>query len=276
MRIALGIEYDGSRFHGWQSQQPGVRTAQDCLEAALARVAAQPVRVVCAGRTDAGVHAFGQVVHFDTDAVRPARAWVLGTNVHLPDDLRVLWAQPVPEPFHARFSATGRSYSYLIRNAMARPAILAHKLTWVRHPLDVNRMQQAALPLLGRHDFSSYRAIGCQARSPVRNLRQLEVRQIGSNLVRLDLSADAFLHHMVRNIAGVLIAIGQGERPVSWAEEVLALRDRTLGGVTAPPDGLYLTRVDYPPEAGLQQPPGEAEQQLAVIAGISDAGTARL
>lgn len=247
MRVALGIEYDGSAFHGWQAQQPGVRTVQDALEVALGKVANHPVRVVCAGRTDTGVHALGQVVHFDSEAQRGERNWLLGSNVNLPHDVSVTWVRQVPEKFHARFSALSRRYRYFILNRPSRSAVLAGRVTWSHRPLDVSRMQQAAPGLLGEHDFSSYRAVACQAKSPVRTLHELKVEQHGEFIV-LSLYANAFLHHMVRNIAGVLMAIGRGEQEPAWAKEVLELRDRTLGGVTAPPDGLYFQQVEYPPE----------------------------
>ncbi len=253
MKIALGIEYDGRAFHGWQVQGPGVRTVQGVLEAALAGVAAHAVRVVCAGRTDTGVHGVGQVVHIETGAQRTPRNWLLGANANLPDDVNVVWARPVADDFHARFAATGRAYRYLILNRQARSSLLAGRATWVRRALDAERMDRAAQALRGTHDFSSYRALACQAKSPVRTLRAISVRRHG-DLLALDVAADAFLHHMVRNIAGVLITIGKGEQPEAWAAEVLALRDRTLGGVTAAPDGLYLVRVDYPERFGIPRP----------------------
>ncbi|MGD8310720.1 MAG: tRNA pseudouridine(38-40) synthase TruA [Chromatiales bacterium] len=244
MRFALGVEYDGARFHGWQMQED-VPTVQACVEDALSRVADHPVAVQCAGRTDAGVHATGQVVHFDTSAVRDARAWVLGGNVNLPDDVSISWARPVPERFHARYSAIARSYRYVILNRTARSALLGRRAVWVHRPLDADRMHDAAQALVGEHDFSSYRALGCQAKSPLRTVTRLEVRR-GGELVIMDISANAFLHHMVRNIAGVLIAIGRGDRRAGWAQDVLERRDRTRGGVTAPAAGLYLVQVDYP------------------------------
>lgn len=254
MRVALGIEYDGSSFKGWQLQRHEVRTVQSAVEAALQRVAAHPVRVVCAGRTDSGVHAAGQVVHFDSASERAPRNWVLGANANLPTEVAVTWAQAVAAEFHARFSAQSRSYRYLILNRGARSSLLAHRATWIHRPLDANAMHEAGQALAGTHDFSSYRAIGCQAKSPVRTLHSLSVRRYG-DLIDLRVHADAFLHHMVRNIAGVLMAIGRGERPVEWAAEVLSLRDRTLGGVTAPPDGLYFERVWYPEEFRIPPPP---------------------
>jgi len=250
MRIAMGVEYDGTAFHGWQTQDEGVRTVQACLEQAVSSVADHQVRVHCAGRTDAGVHALEQVMHFDTHARRPFRAWVLGTNVNLPRDISVSWAREVDMGFHARFSATGRHYRYEILNRMTRSGLHRDRTVWVHRPLDEERMQQAAKDLVGTHDFSSYRALGCQAKSPVRTLHYLKVRRNGET-VFIEAGANAFLHHMVRNIAGVLMAVGRGDRPVEWAREILELRDRTRGGVTAPAQGLYLTRVDYPAEFGI-------------------------
>ena len=244
MRIALGIEYDGSAYCGWQFQD-GVATVQAVLEEALSRIVNAPVRVITAGRTDTGVHASGQVVHFDTDVTRSEYSWVRGTTRYLPDDVTVLWAQPVSDDFHARFSALERSYQYLILNRRERPAILHRKVTWEYRPLDVPLMQAAASQLVGRHDFNAYRAVACQARSPVRDLRELTVTRSG-DMVVVKARADAFLHHMIRNIAGVLCSIGAGEKPPAWAADVLASRDRTRGGVTAPPDGLYLTEIIYP------------------------------
>lgn len=249
MRIALGIEYDGRAFRGWQRQR-GARTVQEAVEAALGRVAAHPVRTGCAGRTDAGVHACGQVVHFDSAAARSMRAWMLGANVNLPPDVSVLWAREVPVEFDARFSATGRTYRYLILERDSRPALLAGRVCWTHRRLDVDAMQDAARHLVGRHDFSAFRALACQAKSPVRTVRRLDVRRVGE-LVVLEVEADGFLMHMVRNIAGTLMAVGCGEAAPDWAREVLEARDRTRGGVTAPAGGLYLLRVDYPERFGL-------------------------
>lgn len=244
MRIALGVEYDGTDFSGWQTQS-GARTVQGCLEAAVARVADHPLQVVCAGRTDAGVHGLGQVVHFDTEAQRGERSWVLGANANLPPDIAVRWAVPVDEDFHARFGAIQRRYRYLILNRWVRPAVGRHRLSWIHKPLDERRMQAACEHLIGEHDFSSYRAVACQAKSPVRTVHGLTVERRGE-LIAIDIAANAFLHHMVRNIAGVLIAIGSGEQDMDWTREVLEYRDRTLGGVTAPPHGLYFVAVEYP------------------------------
>ncbi len=254
MRIAVGVEYDGSRFCGWQLQEDGVRTVQGVVESALSKVANHEVRVICAGRTDTGVHATEQVIHFDSDAARDERAWVFGANANLPKDVVLLWAKPVSEQFHARFSAIRRSYRYVIFTREVRPTFLAGRVTWHHHALDIERMQQAGNLLLGEHDFSSYRAIACQAKSPVRTLHRLEVSRQGP-FIFIDVEANAFLHHMVRNIAGVLMTIGAGERPVEWSREVLEARDRTMGGVTAHPSGLYLTSVGYPEEFAIPQLP---------------------
>lgn len=250
MRIAVGIEYDGSNFSGWQYQDQAVRTVQGAVEGALSTVANHPLHVVCAGRTDAGVHATGQVIHFDTGVQRDERAWVFGANANLPKDVVVLWAKPVSDEFHARFSAQRRAYRYVIFTRQVRPTFLAYRVSWHHRELDVERMAQAGAALLGEHDFSSYRAIACQAKSPVRTLYKLEVSRQGP-FIFIDLEANGFLHHMVRNIAGVLMAIGGGERPIDWSREVLEARDRTVGGVTAQPFGLYLTEVGYPAQFAL-------------------------
>jgi len=244
MRIALGIEYDGAPFCGWQRQH-GVATVQEGLERALSKVADHPVAVTCAGRTDTGVHALGQVVHFDTEAVRSPRSWAFGANANLPKSVSVTWARTVVEDFHARFSARRRRYRYVIHNRPVRPTFLQWRVAWEYRPLDVARMQAGAAHLVGEHDFSSYRALACQAKSPVRTVHRLEVSR-RDELVVIDIEANAFLHHMVRNVAGVLMTIGAGEQGPHWSREVLEHRDRTLGGVTAPAHGLYLMEVDYP------------------------------
>jgi tRNA pseudouridine38-40 synthase len=245
MRFALGVEYDGSDFSGWESQ-PRQRTVQSTLESALSSVADGAIKTVCAGRTDAGVHALAQVVHFDARAERASHEWVLGANSNLTGDVSVRWAHPVAEDFHARYSAVCRHYRYVIQNRRERPALLRRRAAWQRVPLDTVPMQAACDHLLGEHDFSSFRAAGCQAKSPVRTVASLEVSRRGT-LVFIDIAANAFLQHMVRNVAGVLMEIGAGKREVGWAKELLAARDRTLGAVTAPPEGLYLSRIDYPP-----------------------------
>jgi len=269
VRIALGIEYDGRPFRGWQLQRhaPSVQAA---LEQALSAVAAHPVRVHCAGRTDAGVHASGQVVHFDTAASRQPDAWTLGTNARLPAAVNVTWAREVGGEFDARRSARGRVYRYLILNRRTRSALLDGRASWHCRPLDAAAMQAAAGHLCGRHDFSAFRAAGCQARSPERTLRRLQVTRHGE-LIVLEAEADAFLMHMVRNIAGVLLRIGRGEAPPAWAAAVLAGRNRRAGGVTAPPDGLYLTGVLYPARFGLPEP---AAPQLVLLAGARRAPAA--
>ncbi|WP_297446424.1 tRNA pseudouridine(38-40) synthase TruA [Acidiferrobacter sp.] len=248
-RWALGVEYDGARFCGWQSQA-GVPTVQDALERALAQVACAPIRVVAAGRTDTGVHALGQVVHFDSDAERRPEAFVRGTNAHLGCDVAVLWARVVPDDFHARFSARARRYRYLWLNRRVRPALFRDQVSFEYRPLDTARMEAAAAALIGRHDFSAFRAAQCQAKTPVRTIHSLTIERRGP-LIVMGIHADAFLHHMVRNIAGVLAAIGAGERPVAWAAEVLASCERAAGGITASPHGLYLEAVDYPERFGI-------------------------
>ena len=246
VRIALGVEYDGSRFHGWQTQAD-VPTVQEALEAALSKVADHPLTVHCAGRTDAGVHGYGQVVHFDTRAYREPRAWVLGGNMHAPPGLSVQWAQAMPEHFHARFSARRRRYRYVILNRSVRPAVLHRRVSFERKRLDAEAMHRAGQCLLGEQDFSAFRAAACQSERPVRTLHRLEVTRNG-DFIALDVEANAFLHHMVRNIAGTLIAVGRGERPASWVAEVLESADRRRAGPTAPPDGLYFMGVGYPEE----------------------------
>jgi tRNA pseudouridine38-40 synthase len=253
MRIALGLEYDGSAFCGWQSQAHALGV-QSVVETALASVADHPVEVVAAGRTDAGVHAAMQVVHFDTTATRTERSWVLGATSNLPSQVTALWAREVPDAFHARYSALARRYRYVILNRGSRPALGAGYVSWIREPLDAKLMHAAAQHLVGEHDFSSFRAAECQARTPLRNLHEITVERSGSSVV-LTVCANAFLHHMVRNIAGVLIAIGSGERPPGWVAEVLAARDRTRGGVTAAPGGLYLAGICYVASLGLPSEP---------------------
>lgn len=246
MRLAIGLEYDGTGFMGWQRQAHPGRTVQACVEEAIARVANHLVEVTCAGRTDAGVHATGQVAHFNTEAVRPERGWLLGLNSNLPLDVAVHWIKPVAEEFHARYRARARHYRYTILNRQTRPALERARCTWIHRPLDAERMQTAAQDLLGEHDFSAFRAVECQARSPVRTVYRIVVRRAGEYLM-LDVVANGFLHHMVRNIAGALIAIGEGKQEPDWARRVLAGRDRTLAGITAPPQGLCFMAVLYPP-----------------------------
>lgn len=245
-RWALGVEYDGRGLLGWQRQKDGP-SVQGHLEAALGFVANHPVELNCAGRTDAGVHATAQVVHFDTPAQREPRAWILGSNSRLPGAIALTWAQPVPDTFHARFGAFGRRYRYVIANREIRPALEAGRVSWWRRPLDARRMHRAGQTFVGEHDFSSLRAAACQAKSPVRRVHSLSVSRRGSYVI-LDIHANAFLHHMVRNIAGVLLAVGDGRAEVGWPMEVLAARDRRASGITAPAGGLYFVHVDYPVE----------------------------
>jgi tRNA pseudouridine38-40 synthase len=244
MRIAALLEYDGSNFSGWQ-RQDHARSVQTVVEEALSQVADELIRVTVAGRTDAGVHAAAQVIHFDTAATRSEYSWVRGANSNLPSDVAVLWAGQVEGGFHARYSATGRYYHYLILNRPVRPTYLAHRVTHEYRQLDVTAMQEAAKYLIGEHNFTSFRAAECQAKSPVRELRALEITRQGE-LVCVRAHANAFLQHMVRNIAGVLMSIGAGEREPRWAREVLEARDRAAGGVTAASEGLYLAAVTYP------------------------------
>lgn len=251
MRIAAIVEYDGSSFSGWQLQD-GDRTVQGCMEEALSKVANQSLRVTVAGRTDAGVHASGQVIHFDSDAKRRDYEWLRGTNSNLPDDVAILWARQVDPSFHARFSAMERHYRYIILNRSVRPTYLAKRVTWEYRPLDIAPMQRAAETLTGTHDFTSFRAAQCQAKDPVKNLCRLEISRRGE-FVTIDAQANAFLHHMVRNIAGVLMSIGAGEKPGEWASDILAARDRTVAGMTAPAHGLYLAALKYPEHFGIPQ-----------------------
>ena len=243
VRIALGVEYDGAGFHGWQSQPDG-NTVQDTLERALAEVAGAPLRVVCAGRTDAGVHALCQVVHFDTQAARPDSAWVRGTNAHLPDQVAVRWAQPVGAEFHARFSARSRSYRYLLHNHSVRPALNHGRMGWYHHGLNVDEMRRACLHVLGEHDFSAFRAAECQAKSPIKTLSQAAISRSG-DMVVFEFRANAFLHHMVRNLVGALVAVGRGKHPPVWLAEVLAGRDRGRAAPTFSPAGLYFAGAEY-------------------------------
>lgn len=247
MRIALGLEYDGSRFHGWQTQcdRSG---AQDALEDALASVAGCTVRTTCAGRTDAGVHATSQVVHFDAPHPRPLSAWTRGVNALLPAPMSVTWARVVAAGFHARFHALERTYRYVLLPRPERPGILHGRVGWWHGQLDVDSMRAAARSVLGVHDFSAFRAAQCQARSPVRDLRRLDVAQEGPFVV-FDVAANAFLHHMVRNLVGSLVYVGAGRQPPDWLARLLAGRDRTAAAPTFAPDGLYLTSVAYPADA---------------------------
>lgn len=249
MRIALMVEYDGSQYHGWQAQA-GLHTVQQVVEHAISRVADSPVSVTCAGRTDTGVHATNQMIHFDCNVTRSIRSWIHGTNSFLPKDVCVKWGKEMPESFHARYSASSRRYQYIIYNAPLRPALLRGNVTWQYRPLDHGLMSEASQCLLGEQDFTSFRGIECQSKTPMRNIHFLRVERHG-DLVMIDITANAFLHHMVRNIAGVLITVGSGRKPVCWVEEVLSAKDRKLGAETAPPYGLYLVGVSYPEEYGV-------------------------
>ncbi|HBO24013.1 MAG TPA: tRNA pseudouridine(38-40) synthase TruA [Providencia sp.] len=242
-RIALGIEYNGSNYYGWQSQKEVV-SVQGCLEEALSKIAAEPIRVQCAGRTDAGVHATGQVVHFVTSALRKESAWTIGTNTHLPSDIAVRWSQPVDDEFHARFSATARRYRYVIFNHRYRAGILSNGITHFHYPLDEKRMHEAAQALLGEHDFTSFRALQCQSKTPWRNVMDVNVSRHGHYVV-VDIKANAFLHHMVRNIVGSLLEIGCGNQDINWISHLLELQDRSKAAATAKAEGLYLVKVDY-------------------------------
>lgn len=251
-RIALGLEYDGSSFRGWQTQ-PGGGTVQDCLEAALGRIQGAPLRTTTAGRTDAGVHAAYQVVHFDSVAARPLSAWVRGVNTHLPPSIAVLWARAVPPAFDARRSALERTYRYFLFNRDVRPALLAGRAGWLHGTLDLDVMNVAAQTLIGTHDFSAFRAAGCQAKTPVRDLRAAVVERHGDFVV-FEFRANAFLHHQVRNLVGALVWVGLRRRPPEWIAELLASRDRTQCAATFAPDGLYLAGVRYDDRFGLPPP----------------------
>ena len=270
-RWALGVEYDGAAFHGWQTQAPTTQvvnglpigstlpTIQGALQSAMSQIADAPVQIVCAGRTDAGVHATGQVIHFDAPVERPDSAWIRGVNALLPDSCAVRWAQPVAQDFHARFSATGRRYRYILLNRPERPAIFAGRAGWFHRPLDAASMAVAAQSILGTHDFSAFRAAECQANSPVRTLTDARVGRQGDWLV-FDFAANAFLQHMIRNLVGALVYVGKGAEPVTLMATLLAQKDRKLSPPTFMPDGLYLTAVDYDavwglPSAGLTGDP---------------------
>jgi tRNA pseudouridine38-40 synthase len=249
MKIALGLEYDGRPFAGFQSQR-GQATVQDVLEAALATIAAAPTRIHVAGRTDAGVHAAVQVVHFETDAVRPLTAWVRGVNALLPDSVSVNWAVEADPAFHARFLAQARGYRYILLNRTVRPGLLAGRVGWFHRPLDADKMAEAAAGLVGWHDFSSFRAAACQAKSPVKLLHSAKVMRRGDFIV-FEFRANAFLHHMVRNMVGALLAVGRGNERPEWIAELLAQRDRRNAAPTFTPDGLYLSMIEYPDGLGL-------------------------
>ena len=253
MRLALGVSYHGQAYDGWQSQLSG-NTVQDKLELALARFAARPVRVNCAGRTDAGVHALMQVAHFDTDLHRETQSWVRGTNAFLPRDIAVQWAQPMPDSFHSRGSAVSRRYAYVLLESPVRPSVEIGRVGWVYRPLDGEAMREAARHLIGEHDFSSFRAAQCQAKSPVKTLERIEISQRAghtSSYWRFEFEANAFLHHMIRNVMGCLVAIGQGDHPADWLAGVLATRRRDAAAPTFSPDGLYFLGPVYQDHHGL-------------------------
>lgn len=252
-RVALGIEYDGAAHFGWQRQRE-VPSVQGYLEKALSKVADTTIDVHCAGRTDAGVHATGQVVHFEFDGERPERAWTLGVNANLPDSIAVTWCKPVADDFHARFSATHRRYRYIIQNTRLRPAILGNGVTHEYRELDAQLMHDAAQALIGEQDFTSFRAALCQSRTPFRHVTHVKVYRLGCYVI-VDIRANAFLHHMVRNIVGSLLEVGCKEQPVSWIAQLLVAKDRTQAAATAKPNGLYLVDVTYPEEHGIPQKP---------------------
>lgn len=251
MRIALGIEYDGTDFLGWQRLSHGP-TVQGAVETALSRVADHPVTVICAGRTDSGVHARCQVVHFDSDAARTPRSWLLGVNSCLPDAVGVRWVMPVDDEFHARYGAIGRRYRYTILNRLARPALDGRYMAWERRPLDADAMQRASRALLGENDFTAFRTLACKSRTPFRNVRSLQVRRVGDR-IEIEIEANAFLHHMVRNIVGSLLPVGRGEKPEAWIGELLCGRDRSRAGPTAPASGLCFIAPIYPARFGLPE-----------------------
>jgi tRNA pseudouridine38-40 synthase len=264
-RIALGIEYDGAAFCGWQTQ-PGGCSVQDALERALSEIAAHPVATICAGRTDAGVHALNQVAHFDTAALRPANAWVRGVNALLPGGACVLWSRDVDEQFHARYSALSRTYVYYLLQRPQRPALAAARVGWFHLPLSLERMQEAAQCLLGEHDFSAFRAAECQAANPVRTLTRVRVERRGA-LLRFELQANGFLQHMVRNIVGSLVYVGSGRQDVPWLREVLDSRDRSRAAPTFSAAGLYLAQVEYAARWKLPPPQGASELEAILCGG---------
>jgi len=253
MKYAACIEYDGTAYCGWQrlSHAPSV---QNEVEKALSFVANHPLDLTCAGRTDSGVHALGQVVHFESDAQRNQKGWLLGCNTQLPDDISMRWIQPISPDFHARFSATSRRYRYIILNRESRPAILNNRVCWIRYALNESRMQEAANYLMGEHDFSSFRASGCQAKHARRNLQAIQINREG-DFITIDVEANAFLHHMVRNIVGSLLLVGDGSQSPDWFADLLAIKDRTQAGITASACGLYFVSVDYPAEFDLPTMP---------------------
>ena len=267
-RIALGLAYDGAPWRGWQTQ-PGGQTIQDELQKALLSFTTEPVETVCAGRTDAGVHAVGQVVHLDTQAERKLESWVRGLNTLLPDTIAVQWAHPVPDDFHARFSATARTYVYVLRNSRVRSPLTRTRAGWVYQPLDLDAMQKAATRLLGEHDFSSFRSSQCQAASPVRHLQVANIQQHGEFFI-FTFKANAFLHHMVRNLMGTLLYVGLGRQQPDWVDVLLAERDRRLAAPTFAANGLYFARVEYPVSYGL--PIADAHRAFIDHLGLAGSG----
>jgi tRNA pseudouridine38-40 synthase len=245
MKVAIGIEYKGTHFHGWQSQKNEIRTVQDYVEIALSKIANHKVRVFCAGRTDAGVHAKEQIIHFETTTHREEEAWVLGGNAHLPNDVSFLWSKVVNDDFHARFDAMAREYKYYIVNHKIRPCLLNGLVLWEPRKLDFKKMQEATKFLLGQHNFSAFRSSVCQAKSPIKTIEKINLSLKNEQIV-LNIKADAFLHHMVRNIVGTLLKVGRGEKPINWIQEVLISQDRKKAGMTSPPEGLYFIKAFYP------------------------------
>jgi len=251
MRYAAIVEYDGSQFNGWQIQ-PHAPSVQAAVERALAHVADEPIRVHTAGRTDTGVHAVGQVIHFDTDKQRPNYGWLRGANTRLPDSIAIKWISHVSDDFHARFSAQSRRYRYIMNTRKIPLGLFADYVSRYPVELEITAMQEAILPLIGKHDFSAYRAAGCQSLDPVKIMHSITLSQNG-HWIWMDIHGDGFLHHMVRNIIGVLLKIGAGEREVDWVRQVLLSRDRTQGGVTAKPNGLYFVAAEYDRKFGLPE-----------------------
>jgi len=244
MKIALGVEYFGKDFHGWQVQTSDLRTVQSCVELALTKVANHPVRVFCSGRTDTGVHAIEQVIHFETSAIRTERAWLFGGNVNLPSDVNFKWVKQVSDDFHARFSAYARSYEYKVHHNPVRSSLKGDYFLWEPRPLDISKMQTAAALLVGKHDFSCFRGSLCQAKSPIKTIEYIQIESFKDELI-ISIKANAFLHHMVRNIVGTLLKIGRGEKNVEWMSLVLASKDRKEAGPTAEPQGLYFIKAFY-------------------------------
>ena len=253
IRLAAGVEYDGANFSGWQRQKHHVQTVQESVERALSRVANHPITVMCAGRTDTGVHGVGQVIHFETTAVREAYNWILGANANLPKGVALRWVKEVHPEFHARFSARWREYVYLISNTRFRPALMRDQMTWVHQPLDAERMHEAAQNLVGEHDFNAFRAQACQSKTSVRTMYFCSVKRLSESVI-LHVRANAFLYHMVRNIAGSLIQVGRGDASPEWIETVLQGKKREEAGITAPPDGLHFAAVGYPEEFEIPPP----------------------